>query len=134
MDTKIIELEERISKLDSIKLLSKRLNKSSDIKNDIGKLEKELNNLSIRLDNLHNNNGNNKNLSSESESNESESNESEQKIDIKMITARISETKNKIDGDADITARVELYYRMKTDIEQCKKYYRDVKMTVKNLN
>jgi hypothetical protein len=146
MDSTITELEERINKLSSIKTLSKRLKKSSDIKGDICKLEKDLNELSIRLDTLDNYKlcdsvPNNSDSTESSESSGSSgstessgSSEEEIKIDINKLTARISDTKSKIDAETGITERVKLYLQMKADIEQCKKYYSCVKLTIKNLN
>jgi len=137
MDLTITELEERINKLSSTKTLSKRLKKSSNIKDDICKLEKNLNDLSIKLDTLQNHKACDSVIDSDKSNDSSESSESsdtDTKIDINKITTRISDTKSKIDTETDITERVKLYLQMKVDIEECKKYYSCVKLTVKNLN
>lgn len=136
MDSAIAELEERINKLSSVKILSKRLKKSSNIKGDICKLEKDLNDLSIKLDTLNDHTLDQQETSDTSDISDTSdtSDTSETKIDINKITARISETKGKIDTSTDIAERVKLYIQMKDDIEKCKKYYSCVKLAVKNLN
>lgn len=122
MDDKLSDIESKITKLNETTTLSKRLKLSSKIKKTIDETEKDLNKNLEKLNDVYELNS----ISDES------LDISEQ--DVKDITDRIEQTKIKIDKETDINKRIALYTNLKLDIEQCKAYYSQVKMTVKNLN
>ena len=103
-------------------LISAKINEINSIKKTIDETEKDLNKNLEKLNDVYELNS----ISDES------LNLSEQ--DVKDITDRIEQTKIKIDKETDINKRIALYTNLKLDIEQCKAYYSQVKMTVKNLN
>jgi len=125
METKLSNIETKIAKLDETSTLSKRLKLSAKVKGLIESTEKDFERNLEKLTRVHEIN----NISEDSE--DSIDIDDEQ---IKEITNRIECTKIQIDKETDIETRITMYSNLKIDIEQCKAYYSQVKMTVKNLN
>ena len=122
MDAKLSNIETKIAKLDETTTLSKRLKLSAKVKSLIENTETDFEHNLKKLIDVHEIN----NISENSIDIDDES--------IKEITDRIEHTKLQIDKETDVEKRIILYSNLKIDIEQCKAYYSQVRMTVKNLN
>ena len=122
MNDKLSNIEDKIAKLDETSTLAKRLKLSAKIKSLIKSTEDDFERNLVKLNDLHE-------LNDISENSVDIDDE-----EIKEILERIERIKLQIDKETNVEKRITLYANLKIDIEQCKAYYSQVKMTVKNLN